>query len=435
MPPADTGASAVTRPGAAISTATATAASYSAASLRPGEPGYRRAIAALFAAGLATFALLYSTQALLPALSTGLSLSPAQASLTVSATTGALALALLPVSALSEKYGRTAVMTASVFGASALALVIPFAPDLTTLVVLRAAQGVALAGLPATAMAYLGEEIHPKAVASAIGLYVAGNSIGGMSSRVLTGAVAQAFGWRAALFAAGAMAVVCAVAFRLLVPAARNFRPGPVGPAALWRTVTGHLATPLLRRLYMIGLLFMVVFGAVYNVLGYRLAAEPFGLSQTAIGLIFLVYLVGTGTSAASGVLHGRLGRRGALYVAVVLVVGGLLLTLAGSLALVLTGLVLITAGFFIGHSIASGAVSRTATTGRAQASALYLTAYYIGNSLGGTLGASAFHSAGWAGTVALCLAAVLGVAGITLYATRRVVADRRLAAPARRTA
>ncbi|MEU0180665.1 MFS transporter [Streptomyces sp. NPDC006207] len=428
MSPADTGASTVIRPGAAASAP-------SAATLRPGEPGYRRAILALFAAGLATFALLYSTQALLPALSTGLSLSPAQASLTVSATTAALALALLPVSALSEKYGRTAVMTASVFSASALALVIPFAPDLTTLVVLRAVQGVALAGLPATAMAYLGEEIHPKAVASAIGLYVAGNSIGGMSSRVLTGAVAQAFGWRAALFAAGAMAVLCAVAFRLLIPTARNFRPGPVSPAALWRTVIGHLGTPLLRRLYLIGLLFMAVFGAVYNVLGYRLAAEPFGLSQTAIGLIFLVYLVGTGASAASGVLHARLGRRGALYVAVVLAAGGLLLTLAGSLIAVLTGLVLITAGFFTGHSIASGAVSRTATTGRAQASALYLTAYYAGNSLGGTLGASAFHTAGWGGTVALCLAAVLGVAGITVYATRRAVADRRLAVPAGRTA
>ncbi|MEU1615694.1 MFS transporter [Streptomyces sp. NPDC005722] len=426
MPPADTGASTMTRPGAAPSAS-------SSATLRPGEPGYRRANLALFAAGLATFALLYSTQALLPALSTGLSLSPAQASLTVSATTAALALALLPVSALSEKYGRTPVMTASVFSASALALAVPFAPDLTTLVVLRAAQGVALAGLPATAMAYLGEEIHPKAVASAIGLYVAGNSIGGMSSRVLTGAVAQAFGWRAALLAAGAMAVLCAVAFRLLIPTARNFRPGPVSPVALRHTVTGHLRTPLLRRLYLIGLLFMAVFGAVYNVLGYRLAAAPFGLSQTAIGLIFLVYLVGTGASAASGVLHGRLGRRGALYVAVALATGGLLLTLAGSLAAVLTGLVLITAGFFTGHSIASGAVSRTATTGRAQASALYLTAYYIGNSLGGTLGASAFHSAGWNGTVALCLAAVLGVAGITLHATRRAAADRRLALPAGR--
>ncbi|MFI9099680.1 MFS transporter [Streptomyces fildesensis] len=421
MPPADTGASAAQRAGAS-----APPSPDATTKLSPGSPGYRRANFALFAAGLATFALLYSTQALLPAISADLALTPAQASLTVTATTAALAIALLPVSALSEKYGRTAVMTASVFSAALLALVIPFAPDLTTLVVLRAVQGVALAGLPATAMAYLAEEIHPKAVASAIGLYVAGNSIGGMSSRVFSGAVSQALGWRTALFVVGLIALACALAFRLLVPPARNFQPGPVNPAALLRTVTGHLGNALLRRLYTIGLLFMGVFGAVYTVLGYRLMAEPFGLSQTAVGLIFLVYLVGTAASAGSGALLGRVGRRGALYVAVSLAAAGLLLTLSTSLVLVLAGLVLITGGFFTGHAVASSSVSRTATTGRAQASALYLTAYYIGNSVGGTVGASAFNAAGWEGTVALSLAALVGVAGITLYATRRAVLTAR---------
>lgn len=425
MPAADTGASAIIRAGASTPSF---APSSAPSKLSPGGAGYRRALYALFAAGLATFALLYSTQALLPAISSGLSLTPAQASLTVSAATAALAVSLLPMSALSEKYGRTAVMTASVFSAAALALVIPFAPDLTSLVVLRALQGIALAGLPATAMAYLAEEVGPKAVASAIGLYVAGNSIGGMLSRVVTGAVAQYAGWRAALLAVGVLSLACAVAFRLLVPPARHFRPGPVNPAALWRTVTGHLGNPLLRRLYVIGLLFMAVFGAVYTVLGYRLAAEPFALSQSAIGLIFLVYLVGTAASAGSGVLLARIGRRGALYVGVALVTAGLLLTLSGSLVLILTGLVLITGGFFTGHAVASGAVSRTATTGRAQASALYLTAYYAGASLGGTVGASAYHSAGWSGTVALALAAVLGIACVTLYGTRQAMAAARAA-------
>ncbi|MEV6005342.1 MFS transporter [Streptomyces sp. NPDC051976] len=423
MSPADTRAvAAPPRPAAAPAPASAPAADER---LRPGSSGYRRANLALFAAGLATFALLYSTQALLPALSTGLSLSPAQASLTVSATTAALAVALLPVSALSEKYGRTRVMTASVFSASLLALAVPFAPNLTTLVVLRAVQGVALAGLPATAMAYLAEEVHPSAVPSAIGLYVAGNSIGGMSSRVAGGVLSEAFGWRAALLVVGLSALACAVAFRLLVPPARHFTPGPVHPAALWRTVTAHLGNPLLRRLYAIGLLFMAVFGAVYTVLGYRLTAAPYHLSQTAVGAVFLVYLVGTLASALSGTLLARTGRRGALYVAVTLTGGGLLLTLAGGLTAILLGLVLITAGFFTGHSVASGEVSRTATAGRAQASALYLTAYYVGNSLGGTLGATAYHGAGWPGTVGLGLAAVAGVTGITLYATRRAAIHR----------
>ncbi|WP_093782371.1 MFS transporter [Actinacidiphila guanduensis] len=373
--------------------------------LRTGTRAYRRANLALFAAGLATFALLYSTQALLPALSSGLHLSPAQASLTVSASTGALAVALLPVSALSEKYGRTTVMTASVFAASLLALAVPFAPDLAVLVALRAAQGVALAGLPATAMAYLAEEVHPSAVPSAIGLYVAGNSIGGMSSRVAGGALAQAYGWRTALLAVGLSALACAVAFRLLAPPARHFAPAPVHPAALRRTVTGHLGDPRLRRLYALGMLFMAVFGAVYTVLGYRLTAAPYGLSQAAIGAVFLVYLVGTGTSAASGALTARAGRRGAFAVALALCAAGLLLTLAGPLPAVLAGLVLVTGGFFIGHAVASGAVSRTAVSGRAQASALYLTSYYIGNSLGGTLGAAAYHRAGWTATAALSLA------------------------------
>lgn len=399
---------------------------------RPGSRGYRRANLALFAAGVATFALLYSTQALLPGISDSMRLTPGQASLTVSAATIGLAVAVLPVSALSERWGRTRVMSVSVFTAALIALLVPLAPDLTSLVVLRAVQGVALAGLPATAMAYIAEEMHPKAVTSAMGLYVAGNSIGGMSSRVVTGAVAEGFGWRIALASIGAFALLCAVAFVVLVPRARHFRPGPVSPGALVAVVTGHLGDPLLRRLYAIGLLLMTVFGAVYTVLGYRLVAEPFGLPESVVGMVFLVYLVGTCTSAAAGRLAGRLGRRGALYVGILTAATGLVLSVSDNLGAVLLGLVLITAGFFAGHAVASSSVSRTATTGRAQASALYLAAYYVGNSLGGTVGASAYHSAGWNGTVVVGLLALTGAGSITLYATRKALAERRAAAPAR---
>ncbi|NEE17162.1 MFS transporter, partial [Streptomyces sp. SID7499] len=96
---------------------------------------------------------------------------------------------------------------------------------------------------------------------------------------------------------------------------------------------------------YAIGALFMTVFGAVYTVIGYRLVEEPFSLPQGVIGSIFLVYLVGTVSSAAAGRLVARLGRRGALYLAVSTTTAGLLLSLADQLAAVLLGLVLITAG------------------------------------------------------------------------------------------
>ncbi|MFF3764757.1 MFS transporter [Streptomyces sp. NPDC001922] len=423
MPPADTGAS-TSHVGA--STASSRTTDPEATKLRPGGPGYRRMSFALFAAGVATFALLYSTQALLPAISAGFGVTPGAASWSVSAATAGLALAVLPLSALSERYGRRAVMTTSLTLAAVISLVVPLAPDLGTLIALRTVQGVALAGVPASAMAYLAEEVRAKALVSAIGLFVAGNAIGGMSGRIVTGWVAQAWGWRAGLAAVGLLAVVCAAVYRMLLPKAQHFTPTTVSPRALARTVGGHLSDPLLRRLYCIGGLFMTVFGAVYTVIGYRLTEAPFSLPQGVVGSIFLVYLVGTVSSAAAGRLVARLGRRGALYAAVGTTAAGLLLSLGSSLVSVLLGLILITAGFFAGHAVASSSVSRAAKTGRAQASALYQTAYYLGSSLGGALGAVAYHSGGWSATVLLGLVAVATAAGITLYATRKALAERR---------
>lgn len=426
MPSASTGAS--TTVGATSSVTSSVRSSTAAVDSRltPGGPGYRRMSFALFLAGVATFALLYSTQALLPLVSTDFGVSASEASWTVSAATGALALFVLPMSALSERFGRRTLMTASLAVAVTVGLLVPFAPSIGALVALRAVQGAALAGLPASATAYLAEEVRPKALITAIGLFVAGNSVGGMSGRVITGWVAQEWGWRVAVAAIGIIAVACAVAFRMLLPAPKHFAPGSLRPRVLARTVRDHLANPLLRRLYAIGALFMMVFGGVYTVIGYRLTEAPFSLPQGIIGSIFLVYLVGTVSASTAGRLVARLGRRGSLYLAGGTTTAGLLLSLVDSLPLVLLGLVLITAGFFAGHAVASSSVSHTAKQGRAQASALYQSAYYIGSSAGSTLGAVAFHAGGWAGTVALGLFAVLGVVTITLLGSHATRAQAR---------
>ncbi|MEU6364622.1 MFS transporter [Streptomyces sp. NPDC046931] len=412
MPAADTAAS--TTVGADSATAPAPVSR-----LTPGGPGYRRMSLALFLAGVATFALLYSTQALLPLVSRDFGVTASAASWTVSGATGGLALFVLPMSALSERFGRRTLMTTSLAVAVTVGLLVPFAPSLGALIALRALQGAALAGLPASATAYLAEEVTPRALITAIGLFVAGNSVGGMSGRVITGWVAQEWGWRVSVGTIGVIAVACAVAFRLLLPVPRHFTPGSLRPRVLARTVRDHLADPLLRRLYAIGALFMTVFGGVYTVIGYRLTEEPFGLPQGIIGSIFLVYLVGTVSASTAGRLVHRLGRRGALYMAAGTTTAGLLLSVASLLPLVLLGLVLITAGFFAGHAVASSAVSHTAKRGRAQASALYQSSYYIGSSTGSTVGAMAFHAGGWPGTVGMGVLAVLGVVTITVFGSR----------------
>ncbi|MBR7675214.1 MFS transporter [Streptomyces daliensis] len=419
MPPVDTKAS--TTVGAVVDPSPSLPpADPEATKLSPGDPGHGRMRLALFAAGLATFALLYSTQALLPEISHDLGATPDQASWTVSGATIGLAVAVLPLSALSERFGRRSMLTASMAVAVALALVIPFAPNLSTLIALRTLQGAAVAGVPASAMAFMADEVRARYLVGATGLFVAGNSVGGMSGRILTGWVTEAWGWRVGLAAVAVTSLLCAVAFRLLVPKARHFKARPASARALGRTVAMHLSDPLLRRLYAIGLLFMTVFGAVYTVIGYRLVAEPFGLSQGLVGSIFVIYLVGTVASATAGRLNARLGRRGTLYLGIGTASAGLLLSLSDNMVAVVLGLVLITAGFFAGHAVASGSVSHTAKEGKAQASALYQMAYYMGSSVGGALGAAAFAGGGWGATVAMALAAMALAGGVTLYATLR---------------
>lgn len=384
---------------------------------------------ALFALGVATFALLFCAQALLPDIATTFDVRPDQASWTMSATTLALALAVLPLSTLSERFGRRETMTVSVAVTVAVAMALPFAPDLGTLIALRAAQGVAIAGIPASATAYLAEELPARATLGAIGLFIAGNSVGGMVGRILTGWVAESYGWRTGLAAVAALGLMAGVAFHVLLPRARHFRPASIRPRQVARTVRAHLTRPLLLRLYGVGLLLMTAFSAVYTVIGFRLVEEPFGLSAGLIGSIFVVYLVGTCSSSATGPLVARLGRRGALYAAIVTVSAGLVLSLVNQLAVVLLGLVLITGGFFFGHAVASGAVSKAVTEGRAQASALYQVAYYLGTSLGGTVGAVIFHRVAWDGVVAFALVALVTTAGITFYASYQARASRRAVA------
>ncbi|MYS80053.1 MFS transporter [Streptomyces sp. SID5474] len=397
-----------------------------------GSRAYRRVNLALFAAGCSTFAMLYATQTLLPELSDGFDLDPATASLSVSVTTGALALAVIPVSMLSERWGRSRVMTISVFGAALLGVLAAFAPDFGTLVVLRAAQGVALAGLPATAMAYLAEEVDGPSLGSAMGLYVAGNSIGGMGGRLVTGLASDLGGWRVALVAVGVLALGSAVAFRVLLPPSRNFTPSAMSARQLTGVLRAHLADPVLRRLYLLGMVFMAAFGTVYNYLGYRLLAEPFGLPQTVVGAIFVIYLAGTFSSAASGRLVGRIGHRATLWAAAAITAAGALLTLPDNLALVVVGLIVLTAGFFAGHSAASSAVGLRVTEGRAQASALYLAAYYLGASAGGPIGGVAFHGRGWAGAVVLVLV-LMAAAGVVAHGLHGRVAGAPAPAPIRR--
>ncbi|NAZ88805.1 MFS transporter, partial [Kineococcus sp. T90] len=179
------------------------------------------------------------------------------------------------------------------------------------------------------------------------------------------------------------------------------------------------LADPGLLALYAQGLLLMGAFVTVYNYVGFRLLAPPFSLSQTVVGLLFVVYLAGTASSALAGHLAAA-GRLRVLLGSTAVLAAGAALTLAASLLLVAAGLVLLTAGFFAAHAVASGWAGARARPGaRAQASALYTVGYYAGSSVLGWLGGLAHDAGGWGAVVAGVLAAAAAAAACAALVLR----------------
>ena len=376
-----------------------------------GSPAYRRISLALFLAGFATFSLLYCVQPLLPAFVAHFGVTPAASALSLSLTTGCLAIAIVVASALSEGLGRRGLMFVSMLLAALCNLAASLAPSWETLLAARALEGLLLGGVPAVAMAYLSEEIEPRGLGFAMGLYVGGSALGGMIGRVAMGAMTEYVDWHWALAALSLVNLFAAIGFYLLLPPSRNFqRRAGLGAAYHLRAWRLHLAQPGLLALFLIAFGLMGVFVSIYNYLGFLLADAPYALSPLQVSHVFYAYLFGAVASPVAGALADRFGRAPVLLGGVVLMALGLLLTLGAALAAIVAGIVLMTIGFFTAHSVASGWVGRLATQAKGHASSLYLLGFYLGSSLLGAGSGWVMLHRGWSGLVASMLVLLVGV-------------------------
>ena len=385
--------------------------------IKRGSKEYQRANWALFFAGFVTFSTLYTFQPLFPNLVSEFAVSPAVASLSLSFATFALAVSLPISGSLSDAWGRRGMMGVAVVLASLLALVSATGDSLPALLTVRLLQGVVLAGVPAVAMAYLNEEIEPRALGGAMGLYIAGNAFGGMTGRILTAWLTDLLSWRAAVVGIGLLSLLLALLFLWLLPASRNFQRRSLHLGQLSASLFNHLRNPGLLCLFFLAFTCMGGFVTLYNYVTFRLLGPDFNLSHAQVALIFLAYAFGACGSSVMGRLVDRFGRSPLLFMALAVMAVGLLLTLLPYLAAVVIGIVVFTIGFFGAHAIASAWVGVFAGQARAQASSLYLFSYYLGSSISGTGGGFFYASWGWLGVVLLILLllAAAVVAGLRL--------------------
>ncbi len=366
--------------------------------IEKGTPAFRRTVLALLSGGFATFALLYCVQPMMPVLSEEYGINAAQSSLILSVATAMLAIGLLITGPISDSLGRKPVMVVALFGAALFTLLGAFMPNWQSVLLMRALVGLSLSGLAAVGMTYLSEEIHPQHIGLAMGLYIGGNAIGGMSGRLIAGVLIDFVSWHTALLLIGGLALIAATLFWKILPPSRNFRPSRLNTRNLLNGFTIHFHDAGLPWLFLEGFLLMGAFVTLFNYIGYRLLAEPYSLSQAFVGLLSVVYLSGIYSSAKIGSLGDKLGRRKVLWTMILIMLVGIALTMAMPLTEVILGVLLFTFGFFGAHSVASSWIGRRALKAKGQASSLYLFSYYAGSSIAGTLGGVAWHYAGWNG-------------------------------------
>ena len=378
--------------------------------IEKGSPAFMKTVLALFSGGFATFALLYCVQPMMPLLSREFSINAAQSSLVLSVSTAMLAFGLLVTGPISDRIGRKPVMVFALLCAALSTLASAVMPSWELVLAARALVGLSLSGLAAVAMTYLSEEIHPQHIGLAMGLYIGGNAIGGMSGRLITGVLIDFVSWHTAMLTIGGLALAAALVFWRVLPESRNFRPQPLNPRSLLDGFVMHFKDAGLPWLFLEAFLLMGAFVTLFNYIGYRLLAGPYHMNQALVGLLSVVYLSGIYSSAQVGALADRLGRRKVFWASILVMAGGLLMTQATPLAMIIVGMLVFTFGFFGAHSVASSWIGRRALKAKGQASSLYLFCYYAGSSVAGTAGGVFWHQWGWNGT-GLFIASLLAVA------------------------
>jgi YNFM family putative membrane transporter len=370
----------------------------------------RRVAVAL--AGICAFLDLYAPQALLPMLAQEFGAGPADVSALISATSLGVAVVAPFTGAVADVLGRKRVIATAMFVLTVPVAIIGFAGSLGAMVLWRFAQGLLLPPIFAVTVAYISEEWPPKESTAVNGVFITACSFGGFLSRFLTGVLADLFGWRPAFFVLAAITLGCAAAVAALLPRERRFVRAE-SLASSFRQMLRHLRNARLVATYGVGFSVLFSFIAIFTYVNFHLAAPPFGLSTTALGLIFIVYLLGVVVTPLTGRWVAALGRRRLVFAVIAAWVAGLGLTLVSSLPLIIAGLAVAAACGFLCQAISTSFVAQSAGDGRSAAVGLYVTSFYLGGSVGGILPGVVWPSAGWPGVVAMVIAIVLGIAVI----------------------
>ncbi|MGB9028697.1 MAG: MFS transporter [Acidobacteriaceae bacterium] len=386
--------------------------------LRPVRP-----VAAICLCGVVAFLNLYATQPLLPMLTAIFHASKAAVGLTVSVSTLGVALAAPILGAFTERVSRKQVIVMSVALLAAPTMLAATSPGLHTLLFWRFMQGLAMPGIFATVITYIGEEWRRESIALIMSLYVSATACGGFLGRFLTGLIAETLSWRWSFVALGVLTLLGAwFIARWLPPGTARPHPSDESVTSFWIALR-HFRNPRLLATFGVGFGTLFTLVATFTYSTFYLADPPFRLSTLALSYLFAIYLVGLVVTPFGGYLVTRIGMRRGIAVAIAICLTGEALTLSHHLWVVIfPGLGLLCSGVFIAQATATSFLRMAAPAGgRTSAAGLYLACYYVGGTIAGVAPSYLWSIGGWPACVALVETVLLGMLALAWIGWRNV--------------
>ncbi len=380
-----------------------------------------RLIIAIMVTGFVAFAALNFIQPILPLMGESYGVPPATAGMLMSSGMLGVACMMAGITFFASGLPRQKTILFSISVCSLLTVALGIIPNFTVVLLSRFLEGLCVAFVPVFVLVYLQEELPADQVPFLSGLYISGTTIGGLVGRLMVSGLAEFFSWQSSVIVVGLLLCALTAMVWFLLPEESKVKQH----SSTFDRKAFSMQNKGLFGLCLIAFCIMGSFVASYNFIPYVLRAAPYYLSQTFVGMIYLVQISGSLSSGLSGKFSARWGTVRVIYLELTVMFLGIFLTMHDSLLLKLVGMTAINFGFFGAHACAASWVGSVSIGAKVTSLSVYYFFYYCGASFLGGAGGYAFEFMGWLGIVILVVCAVL-VSALTLYNVYKLQLSRK---------
>lgn len=359
---------------------------------------------------------LYYCQPLLNVMCRDLGITEFQANLIPMITQIGYALGLLFIIPLGDLYDRRRIIVLNFAVLTVSMSAIGFLSDIRLIYVASLFTGICSV-MPQIFIPIASQFSEPKRKARNVGILVSGLLTGILASRVVSGVVGEAFGWRtmyhlAAVFMIASIFVV----LRTLPDMPSNYNGNYGG---LMRSLLKlYVSTPRLRIVSIRAGLCFGSFLALWACLSFKLSEAPFFAGNDVIGLLGLCGVAGAVTASYVGSCVSRLGVRRLNFIGCGLMLLSWLLMFVFQYSYFgyIAGIILLDIGMQciqISNQTCALSLNQHASN---RVNTIFMTTYFIGGSFGTFLSGAMWDHSRWIGTVVAGASLVVLSLFITLF-------------------